>query len=137
MKKTNIPKIRAPKGFRFLIEKSRWSSDVYVQLVSSKEIRSVGRITLSRLRKDYYATHSSLNEKYHGKGLGTLMYARAIQYALEQGWKVRSSGHSSEKAQRVWRGKGLRQKFAIKTRKTGYNHHTWYAYPKQKVKRAP
>jgi GNAT superfamily N-acetyltransferase len=125
----SIPKIKAPKGFSFKVKKmSANYTRVTLHLAKGKQI---GYVNLSRVRPGFYATHSGLDVKYHNKGLGVLLYARAIQYALEKGWRVSSSGGSSESAQRVWRGKTIRKYFSIKLKK-GYQPYDdkWYAYAK-------
>jgi GNAT superfamily N-acetyltransferase len=93
--------------------------------------REIGHVSLIKVREGYFETHSSLNNEFHGKGLGALLYARAIQYALDIGWGVRSSGQSSELAQRVWRGKTIRKYFSIKLQKGEDSYYDkWYAYAK-------
>lgn len=126
----SIPKIRAPKGFSFRVKKvnQRYTS---VSLHTTMPNREIGHVSLIKVREGYYETHSDLNEDFHGKGLGALMYARAIQHALEKGWGVRSSGSSSSDAQRVWRGKTIRKYFAIKLKKGEDQYYDkWYAYAK-------
>lgn len=132
--KKGIAKIRAPRGFNFQIKKLYGS--IYVNLHRSSDNMFLGRVNLCNRNGLWYETHSSLLEEYHNKGLGALMYARAIQWCLENGFKVRSSGSSSEKAQRVWRGKSIRDYFNIRTKKVKYNGKhdpdcdTFFAYPK-------
>lgn len=60
------------------------------------------------------------------------MYAKAIQFALQNGWKVRSSECPSDDAKRVWKGKTLRKYFSIKTKKYLPNRafDSFYAYAK-------
>ena len=126
----SIPKIRAPKGFTFRVKRvsDRLTTVSLTRTMSSNEI---GHVNLIRVREGYYETHSDLNDEFHGKGLGALMYARAIQHALEKGWRVQSSGSSSSDAQRVWRGKTIRKYFSIKLKKGDDPYYDkWYAYAK-------
>lgn len=126
--------VRAPKGYYFKIE-DYGNNNFYVRLYDRKNkvgTGPIGHIHLTNAygaHKKYLMTHSSLNRDYHGKGLGAYMYARAIQFALDNGYKVRSSGGSSEMAQRVWRGHYIRKWFRITARKTNgpYCDTTWYA----------
>lgn len=98
-----------------------------------KSYQVIGSIDLQRPGKDKnrYVTHSILDYKYHNRGLGLLMYMFAINYALKKGWKVSSSGNTSEAAQRLWKSKRLRKYFTIK-RKKGIipTFDKWYVYNK-------
>lgn len=129
----SIPKIRAPKGFTFRVKKvnERYTSVALYETMANREI---GHVSLIKVRTGYYETHSDLDENFHGKGLGALMYARAIQHALEKGWGIRSSGSSSQDAQRVWRGKTIRKYFSIKLKRQNDDPNSyydkWYAYAK-------
>lgn len=130
-----VPSIRAPKGYHFRI--STKYGYIYVQLLDKKN-QEVGHVNLHK----YYpyakepkrvATHSWLHSDLRGKGIGTLIYSKAIEWGLKHGYKVRSSGSSSDEAERVWNGKGIRQHFSIRRRTTseqGYVSDTWYAYVK-------
>lgn len=42
------------------------------------------------------------------------MYAKAIQWGLDHGFKMRSSGNPSVYAQQVWNGSSLRRFFSIR-----------------------
>jgi GNAT superfamily N-acetyltransferase len=132
--KTQTPKIaktRAPKGFHFKIFPTY--NYVCVEIHNSNG-QMIGQIQLDKGRRNRYYTHSWLHEDYRGMGFGTKLYARAIQWCLEQGYKVSSSSNTSELAQRVWEGNGLRQKFDIKKRSKMYygeRRPLWHAYPKQ------
>ncbi len=137
MKKVNTVKVKAPKGFIFRVREFRYAKEknphsVYVELRDSKTKRFCGRVSL--VRRSYtgsYETHSTLNEELRGKGIGTLMYARAIQWCHERGHTVRSSGASSDMARRVWQSKGLRKLFSLRKRKgDAAAYDTWYAYRK-------
>lgn len=139
-KSTKISKVRAPKGYEFRIreakERGRYYDDGYrfikVNLFSKRRGKSVGHVNLVRYSKnESFQTHSNLEEKYRGKGYGALMYARAIQWCLENGHKVASSGASSEDAQRVWNGQTIRKFFKIRARRHfNSEYDKWYAYAK-------
>lgn len=122
-----MPRVVAPKGFFFKVQDKTYSygyRSLQIQLWKNKvRPEQIGRITLDKEYSGCYSTHSWLNEKYQNKGFGALMYAKAIQWGLEQGYRIRSSGMSSEKALRVWRGKTLLKWFDIKVRK-GRNHYS-------------
>lgn len=138
-KKVLIPKFRAPKGFFFKIHKGWYEKrleNVMICLFETATKRNIGHVNLVKCDR-FMETHSYLEDKYHNRGLGVLMYERAIQWALENDFKVRSSGGSSDKAQRVWRGKTIRKNFRIRTYKSNYepykndpNCDTFFAYPR-------
>ncbi len=135
-----ITRVRAPKGFRFKIGredsgctcaicvKERKHNRVVRLMTGGKEI---GHINLIRIRKNVYATHSWLSDVYRNRGLGALMYSKAIQWCHDHGHKVRSSGSSSGDATRVWTGKTIRKFFRIRARDNSWSSVTYYAYPKQ------
>ena len=131
--------LRAPKGFFFEISGNP-DYEVQVNLIKKWAKRNV-RVGYVRLENAYYnsgtlETHSWLMSSYRRKGLGALMYARAIQYGLDSGYKVQSSGVSSDMAVRVWEGKYIRRFFHIETDGGTYGYSpTWYAYPKKNHKR--
>lgn len=129
MSKSKSPAIRFPKDYSIVIKAYSRTG----KKLTTLHKKDVGRIEVRlmhfkthigsvELCKDYYAkkptlrTHSFLNSSYHRKGLGTLLYAKACRWAIQNGWTVTSSGYSSEQAQRVWRGKGIRSFFRIRTR---------------------
>lgn len=116
-----MSKVIAPKGFSFKVIRHD-SYRIMVYLLKGPH-NEVGHITLSQEYPGCYATHSTLLPRYRGKGLGALMYAKAIQWGLEHGYRVRSSGSSSQDAQRVWRGKSLRKWFDIRVKK-GKDYYT-------------
>jgi GNAT superfamily N-acetyltransferase len=122
------------KRFHFRIYK-RCLQIVTVSLydIKGKPNKKIGYIDLYRDYPKSYTTHSFLDDRYHGKGLGVLMYARAIQWCLDNGFQVKSSGNSSLKARRVWKSKSLRELFNIKTHKStmGSEFDTWHAYTKK------
>ncbi len=126
-----FPTIKVPKEYFLRVQKiSTYEAIVTLHLKSDN--RTIGRVSLCHTgRKKKYITHSNLDERYHNKGLGILMYAWAINYALKKKWGVASSGYSSLYAQRVWRSKGLRKYFSIKYKMgTTSNQDKWYAYIK-------
>jgi GNAT superfamily N-acetyltransferase len=130
MKKKNITKVKAPKGFRFKILKP--SDTVFVQLFDKATNQKIGNVNLVKLSDTTYATHSWLDPRYHQKGFGTLMYARAIQWCHENGYVARSSGNSSEMAQRMWNGRSIRKFYSIKKKVRDSGSATWYAYNKNR-----
>ncbi len=146
-----ITKIKAPKGFQFKIVPDVYSTSVQLFDKNKKVPDANGKMVTYQyaigtvsLYKDTYSdnfwrTHASLNSEYHNKGLGTLLYARAIQWALEHGYRVSSSGRSSEMARRMWKSKSIRKFFRIKQGKSqagkknpeyGDRYDRWYAYEK-------
>jgi GNAT superfamily N-acetyltransferase len=137
-KKVILPNLRAPKGFRFKIVEQYGS--VKVQLFKNR--KKVGHINMYKAypygKAEKLETHSWLHEDLRGKGIGTLLYSRAIEWALKNGYKVKSSGGSSEMAQRVWNSKGIRQHFRIRRidrKNKGYFSDLWYAYAKPAPKK--
>jgi GNAT superfamily N-acetyltransferase len=146
-----ITKIKAPKGFQFkitpgpayttvqLFDKNKKVPDATGKMVPYAY--AVGNVNLHKdtFSDNFWRTHASLNAEYHNKGLGTLLYARAIQWCLEHGYRVSSSGRSSEMARRMWKSKSIRKFFRIKQAKTklgkqyptyGDIYDRWYAYEK-------
>ena len=151
------PRVRAPRGFRFEIGEAinHYScncsacqevaaNNIIVKLMDGN--RKAGYITLVPHDKSHksYETHSWLDGRYRNKKFGALLYARAIQWCLDHNKKARSSGASSEMAQRVWRGKTIRKYFSIrkvvkKIYKTNPycrtcldDYATWFAYNKRR-----
>lgn len=125
-------KIKIPKGYSIKIKKL-YQDVVQIMLFRSGESYKIGFVSLYRQRSGVYETHSSLDSKYHHKGLGALMYASAIEWGLKNKHTVRSSGNSSNQARRVWEGQTIRNFFSIKKKK-GYikEYDIWYAYPKKR-----
>ena len=130
--KTSITKIDVPKGYSFKISKGPYGRGAYIRLHTIKCLYHIGTVNLEKIRTGYYATHSYLQSEYRNKGLGVLLYAKAIQYALRKGWKVQSSGASSEMAAKVWKSRTIRKYFTIKYKKSfmGPWADKWYAYAK-------
>jgi GNAT superfamily N-acetyltransferase len=132
-KKTLTPKVRAPNGFHFKVKPNTADcSYVRIFLYSNVEEMPIGSIDLEKAyRRRAYYTHSRLSERFRGMKLGALMYAKAIQWALEHGFSVRSSGGTSDLAQRVWKGQTIRKFFTIREKKTKWDNYIWYAYNKK------
>lgn len=124
-------RIRAPAGFRFEITPARlqkswqagWSCNfvVNVSLVDSKTGNLMGFVDLKSIDKSKrnelhdplkhqrFETHSSLDESLLGKGIGILIYRKAIFVGHSRGLKICSSKISSDDAKRLWRSKRLRK----------------------------
>ena len=135
MSKTSL-QIKTPKGFTVRVSEND-THHVMIKLYHSGKANRVrgfiGRVTLYKRSAGVYETHYYLDDNYHGKGLGALLYARAIKWGLENGHLIRSSGASSDKARRVWESKTLRKFFSIKKRNGSVRDlDVWYAYPKKK-----
>lgn len=76
--------------------------------------KGIGYISLVEYNKNKYETHSWLHSKYHGKGIGLLLYAEAIKFCRKKKKSIGSSTHPSTFAQRLWNSKRLKKKFGIK-----------------------
>lgn len=131
--------IRAPKGFRVRYQVNTYDNrieSVYCELVTHPAGEYAGNVELERLNHSTFITHANLRYPYHNKGLGTMLYAKAIAWAFNHGFKVRSSGDSSSMAKRVWEGKGLRKYFNIRKLYVKSNRliaeETWYPSRKRK-----
>lgn len=97
-------------------------------------IGTVNAVPADRIRGKY-ETHSFLFPKFRKKGLGTLMYAKAISLLLSKGYKIQSSEFPSGAAQRVWKSKSLKKYFDITTVKVNrkyYNGFDTIYVPSQK-----
>jgi hypothetical protein len=136
-------RVRAPNGFHFKFRFEQYKNkihNVYCELYqTSSDLYAIGQVELVEYGKKSFATHSNLNQQFWNQGLGTLMYAKAIAWALNHGYKVRSSGGSSEMAKRTWSGKRLHALFDIRKVNKRYSYstaETWYAYPKGTFKKA-
>ncbi len=138
-----IAKVRAPNGFMWkIIAHSSSPTYVVIALCFKGNRKKIGEVCLHKQEDGAFETHSDLNERHHGKGFGAKLYARAIQWCLENGHPVRSSGCTSTEAQRVWRGKTIRKFFKIKTNHSPYtnsfgkkiidpDNDIWEALPKR------
>lgn len=131
------------KEARELYKKPLEEISIFVKLFHKN--RCIGTVTLAsqeryrynycgyddRIVGYYHETHSNLDEKYHGKGLGALMYAYAINWGLKHGLNIQSSGGSSDEAIRVWVGQTLKKYFRMYRdsggcRKDDLSCSTWY-----------
>lgn len=136
--------IRAPNGFQVRYRTFSYDNkiqNVYCDLydMTKSPALYVGNVEIERSYGKIFKTHASLKWDYHNRGLGTLLYAKAIAWGFNHGLKVQSSSDSSEMAKRVWEGKGLRKYFNIqKITDRGYSNNgiieTWYPSRKRKSK---
>lgn len=130
-----ITKVKVPRGFKFKIDDKRFDNIVIQLFDLKRKNRNIGHVALRKNINNFYETHSYLDEKYRNKGLGTLLYARAIQWCLENGYKIRSSGYASADAQRVWTSNSIRKHFNVRKLKSKYTAEragdTWFAYCKR------
>lgn len=118
--------VRAPRGFKWDIQV--FSDDVAeIKLVNpnGSYVGSVRLVPEEDKKSKIVQTHSELNFNLRGRGYGTKLYVRAIQWGLAHGYKVRSSGGSSDQAERVWEGKGIREYFHLRTISNTYGRRTW------------
>ena len=129
-------RVRAPNGFRVLYYKTYYNKKIVhveCQLLDTKRnpyFTDIGHVELVRISENSFVTHSELNDQYWGKGLGTLLYSKAIAWCLNNGYKVCSTDCASKMAQRVWKSKGLRVHFDIQKIGSHWSNTTWYAYKK-------
>lgn len=125
-------KIKAPAGFQFKVSDITSYGEVRIELYNSfyrrgtKFRRGIGYILLIwEKRLGAFDTHSYLNDDFRERGLGTLMYSKAIQWCLSRGFPVCSSSSPSPLAQRVWKSKSLNKLFKIEKQS-----RRWFAYEK-------
>ena len=131
-------KSKTPTGFFFKTSTGTYG-DIFIKLYKRfrNSNRKIGQIRLVNEGKNKYATHSNLDYRYHNKGLGALMYSKAIEWCLQRGFRCQSSGYSSDDAKRVWQGKTIRKYFDIKVKQTesgqwaNPDYQTWFAYEKK------
>src|ERR1700723_20114 len=95
-----IPRIRAPKGYSFKVKDNHGSCypiTISLHKRSLKKGRNnkylndcLGNVKLAKHWKHprTLLIHSTLLESYHNKGLGSRLYAKAIQVGLERGYRV-------------------------------------------------
>lgn len=126
---------RAPDGFNirvrsFYAEKDNFYDNDYPEdIVPIFELRLydtntyrpgfkliAGFLWLAKIKSGDWETHSELEPEYRGRGLGTLLYARAFDYGMNHKLSVVSSLNPSADAQRVWRSRSINDKFFV-----GYN----------------
>jgi GNAT superfamily N-acetyltransferase len=81
-----------------------------------------------------WITHSNIQYDHRNKGLGVLLYSRAIEFAHKNKIKLGSYPWSSNDAKRVWESKRLRKRFIIRKYciRDNYNNdgEVYYAYKK-------
>lgn len=138
-------KFKNPKGFKVVITKSLRTSgcgcdecsrfagqyDYTVKLYHKQNGKKtvIGSVRLYPYHKSKnklcYETHSNLESRFHGQGLGSLLYKRAIEFCHHNSFIISSSQNPSMFAQRVWKSNGLKQHFYIRNR----NYRT-YSYSK-------
>lgn len=137
-------RIRLPKGYSFKVVQYNdyWDGNkISIRLLYGKNHTLVGYVDLV---PEYNTgrsleTHSYLAPKHRNKKLGVLMYAKAIQWCHTHKKPVKSSGSSSEDAQRVWKSKTLRKFFTIRKsynddwarRNKSDDDATWRAYQRK------
>lgn len=135
IKKSELARVRAPKGYYFEIDEPQFAGCyAYVKLYKKGTDRYIGKLSLEPWGAKSYCTHSMLDDAYHGKGLGAIMYAKAIQWCLDNGYKVSSSASPSNMAQRVWGGSSLRRYFSIRKTKESSYYKTWSVVKQKKKK---
>ncbi len=133
-----MPKI--PVGYLITINKDY--NDYYFRLIKKMPRSTLyEQVGSAHLEKTYgkvktYTTHcEGVNKKYRRKGLGTLLYATMIDYALKKKCKVGSSYSPSTEARRVWNGKHMNSYFQIKKNKAntyGYYDGAMFEVVKRK-----
>ena len=74
----------------------------------------IGRVTMIKDRnRQSYTTHSFLQSKYHGIGMGMYLYALAADWAAINKVVLHSSQYPSELAKRMWKSQTLRQYYLV------------------------
>jgi len=79
--------------------------------------KEIGRIKLARDYNNIFLTHSSLDRKYHNKGLGVYLYSIAADLASINQIRLHSTTHPSDAAKRVWKSKRFRKYYTVTKRK--------------------
>lgn len=135
--KAKLPSIPAPRGFHWHIQQEADTVDIELRDRSNLRIGGIHMYLVQLIPEPVFETHSDLSDMYHGRGWGTKLYAKAIQWCLSHGFKVRSSTSPSKFATRVWKSHGLRELFLVRKVKTvhkdilgRYTTNTWRAYNK-------
>ena len=128
--------LRCPNGYRFHVvsteteisgyditdaEPNEIVKTIKIELRRTSDREMIGYVDLVWRPVGFWETHSYLDEAERGHGLGTLMYAKAIDTVLKRGSTVRSSERTSDAAKQVWRSRGLNELFNI-TRKNDRFH---------------
>lgn len=137
LKKLSV-KVKAPPKHYFKCSVGTYG-DVFIKLYKrfKNSDRKISHIRLVSMGDKKFATHSNLDYRYHNKGLGALMYSKAIEWCLKRGYQCQSSGYSSEDAKRVWTGRTIRKYFTIKQKQTetgvwaNPEYQIWFAYEKK------
>lgn len=118
--------MRAPNGFRLkvvhdtVVSMAYESDSVILPIAPAIIIKlfhgteEVGYVELVATRDGAWETHSLLDEEFRGRGLGILMYAKAIDVVLRRGQVVRSSHLPSADATRTWKSERLNELFKIR-----------------------
>src|ERR1035437_718282 len=84
-----ITHITLPKNYKYLVSVTKspyyWRSDPNIQVKvlyskRGKRYRRIGKIDLCSYEQGIFETHSHLSKEHRGKGIGTLLYAGAIQW---------------------------------------------------------
>lgn len=137
IRKSELARVRAPRGYSFEVNKPTTGiSYAYVKLYKKGVPGFIGRVTLEPDGSKRFVTHSRLDDAYHNQGLGALMYAKAIQWCLDNGYKVRSSYSPSSYAQRVWAGSSLRRYFSIRDNSKNVYSKSWTVLRQKKKPRS-
>jgi len=133
--------IRLPKGYHFKITRNAGCKGECCHEYLSHRIELmdgnvwVGRIDLHLKSPNaqgikWFETHSNLGDIYRNRKLGALLYAKAAQWCLRQGYRVSSSTSPSPDAQRVWNGKTIRKYVRIIRRPSCLGTTQYHCYCK-------
>lgn len=103
---------------RLFIEKDvpHWFHGSYLYTVNLRVGESKGRVGLKKIGNNILETHSSLDECLLDKGYGIMMYFRAIELGISEGFYVCSSRHEdmTVDARYLWQSRRLGEKFRIR-----------------------
>lgn len=123
-------RMRAPAGYRVQVVVDTynvcetitvylWIKKDWERHSKGKFAKPVGFISGQSYGGDFscLTTHSMIEEKHRGKGLGAFLYDYLIDYALSNRMKIESSAVPSHAAEMVWKGSRLNQKYVIEERK--------------------
>ena len=108
-----MKKIYPPRGFYFSMKSGCYVNSHEIHLRHLSNHLSIGYIHLYKIGNSM-ETHSSLLLKYRRKGYGAKLYAKAIDWAIGNGYGAISSTSASEDAKRVWNGSYLKNRFSVK-----------------------
>lgn len=125
---------RAPQGYRIktrelLVDPRAYVSSQIVEDDLTKSTRTellkhgemVGYVDTVLTRDHRWETHSYLDQEERGKGFGSLLYTKAINFNMKRHRKVCSSKAPSIQAKRVWTSRVLSELFLINYDGIGYN----------------